>query len=237
MAKEKAYMALSGGLDSACILYHMMNRRDTVFDVQPIFFRYGSKHNEYELQAAQRIVAKALPRVNLQIIELTDTNIFANCDSALLAKNERAIPCEPYAAEGSLAATVVPGRNLIITSILASLAEAEALRQKKKVTIAIGVHASDHALYPDCRAGFIRALKETITLSTEGRVVLDTPFIDKSKADIVRLGHRLNVPFQLTRSCYKQEEVSCGVCATCRERRNAFSANGFRDPIAYATPL
>lgn len=225
-----AYLSLSGGLDSTTLLYFL---KEEGFEVRPVFFDYGSKHNPYEYLAAC-VILSAAQMDRPQVINLAETRIFSGNDSALLAKNERPIPTDPYSAPGSLAATVVPGRNLIMASILASMAECEARRTGNLVEVALGVHAGDHALYPDCRPAFIQQLDLTIQLSTECTVKLLCPFMHKTKAEIVKIGHELGVPFGLTRSCYKQQEKSCGQCGTCRERLAAFAENSLRDPIQYA---
>lgn len=225
-----AYLSLSGGLDSTTLLYFLKNEG---FEVRPVFFDYGSKHNSYEYFAAC-VILSAAQMDRPRVINLAQTGIFSGNDSALLAQNGRPIPTEAYSAPGSLAATVVPGRNLIMASILASMAECEARRIDEQVVVALGVHAGDHALYPDCRPAFVQNLDSTIQLSTECMVRLLCPFMRKSKAEIVKIGHELGVPFEFTRSCYKQQEKSCGQCGTCRERLAAFAENGLQDPIQYA---
>lgn len=227
---QKFYLAMSGGLDSTVLAVWAKHHG---FDVCPVFFDYGSKHGPYEMQAAKNVVKAILPNKELKIINLRGSGIFAESDSALLAKNDAEIPEKDYAQDGSLAATVVPGRNLLFASILASIAESQSRRDGHYSYMALAVHSGDHDLYPDCRPGFIRTLTDTIRRSTDGYVLLSTPFSEMSKAEIVSRGAELSAPFELTRSCYKGQSKACGKCGTCRERLDAFAKNGLKDPIEY----
>ena len=127
--------------------------------------------------------------------------------------------------------TVVPGRNLIFSSILASIAESHGYQG-----IALAVHSGDHAIYPDCRPEFINNLYETVLCSSDGKVDdIWCPFIYADKTEILKVGHEIGVPYQYTRTCYKDQEFSCGRCGSCTERLEAFDAIGKRDPIIYQT--
>lgn len=222
------YVASSGGLDSTVLLSQLVAMEA---DVRPIFFSYGSTHEEYEYKSFQEVCNKLF----LWHQRIPILSVFDSSKSALLLKNGRDIPTgkRGYNEEGSLEATVVPGRNLVMAASLSALAEAEAIRTGKPCFIAMGVHASDHALYPDCRPGFVYRLADTIQASTQGRVTLVTPFLHLTKADIVKIGLQLDAPMHLTRSCYAHQGISCGVCGTCRERLAAFAENGVKDPIPY----
>lgn len=228
--KEVVYLSLSGGLDSTTLLCKLLAEG---YYVKPVFFDYGSKHNSFEKKAAEAVLKRLLPAQSLIVIDLKASGIFNDNTSALLAKNNKSIPDAGYHVSGSLDATVVVGRNLIIASILASLAESDARKHDVPTAIALGVHAGDHALYPDCRPGFVKALEAIVGESSSHRVEVLCPFVNEKKSDIVRIGHELGVPFELTRSCYKMQEISCGLCGTCTERRAAFSLNGLIDPISY----
>jgi 7-cyano-7-deazaguanine synthase len=157
------------------------------------------------------------------------STIMAHFSSNLLAKYNQSIP-EGYYTDASMEKTVVPSRNLIFASIMAGIAESIGVKQ-----VALGVHAGDHPIYPDCRPEFVQALNETIQLSSGGKVEVLTPFVGITKADILSLGYKLPVPvpYHLTRSCYKNQPISCGKCGTCQERLEAFSIIGRKDPIQY----
>jgi len=101
--------------------------------------------------------------------------------------------------------------------------------------VAIGVHAGDHFIYPDCRPDFISAFEnmERFAIGDFGNVKLLSPFIHKSKADIVSIGFKVGVAFENTWSCYKGDEIHCGTCGTCVERKEAFALAGVKDPTIY----
>jgi 7-cyano-7-deazaguanine synthase len=116
----------------------------------------------------------------------------------------------------------------VFLAVLAARAESA---EGDKSYVAIGVHGGDHAVYPDCRPEFIEAARRTIHLSSQGKVELLAPFAGMSKAEVVRLGLELGVPYELTRSCYAGGDAPCRVCPTCRAREEAFAANGVIDPL------
>jgi len=227
------FASLSGGVDSTTLAAHMLAAGATVV---PVFFRYGSKHNRFEEQAAH-MVARHFG-LELTLIDLTA--VFAGCapQSALMAGSEREIPSggAGYREPGSLEATVVPGRNAVFAAVLSSLAETRALRTGEQTVVAMGMHAADHALYPDCRPEFVIAIGRALALGTENRVLFHVPFVHLRKGGIVSRGLELAAPFALTRSCYQMREVACGVCGACRERLTAFAEAGCTDPIPYYQP-
>ena len=212
-------VSLSGGLDSTTLLAHLIH-----FDFVPecVSFNYGSKHNKEEIEAAKKI-AKYY-NVNHTVIDLREA--MSGFKSDLLLSGG-VIPKGHY-NDASMARTVVPGRNMIFTSILAGYAESNNIAY-----VALGIHQGDHHIYPDCRPDFFNALNHTVQLSTEGKVRLLAPFLHKSKADIVGEGLRLKVPYELTRTCYEGKEKACGTCGSCVERLEAFASNGVTDPIEY----
>ena len=211
-------LALSGGLDSTVLLAMLLAEAHT--GAFPVFFRYGSKHNAWEEAAATKVATHY--GLALHVVDLVP--VFASVQSALLGHDSRAIPACGYDAS-TMAQTLVPGRNLIFASVLASLAESRGIP-----AVALATHAGDHHLYPDCRPSFNLALDSVLQESSAGAVRLHTPFSAMNKAAIVTLGLRLGVPFALTRSCYADSAVLCGLCGTCRERADAFAANGLVDP-------
>jgi 7-cyano-7-deazaguanine synthase len=127
----------------------------------------------------------------------------------------------------------VPNRNAILLTIAFGLAAAEGYD-----AVAIAVHGGDHFIYPDCRPDFVEAFRRMQAKALDGYASVDllAPFVDGSKADIVRAGARVGTPFERTWSCYKGGEVHCGRCGTCVERREAFHLAGVADPTAYADP-
>ena len=190
--------------------------------VMGVSFQYGSRHNIYEKQAAQKVAD--FYQIHHKIIDLT--SFMCDFNSALMKSGEN-LPHGHYEEE-SMRKTVVPGRNLIFTSILAGIAESVGAK-----SIALGVHAGDHFIYPDCRPEFIYSAQKTIGLSSDGKVNISAPYLDKTKDEIVAVGLHLGVPFELTRTCYADQIIACGKCGSCQERLTAFKANGMEDPLMY----
>ena len=223
-------MGLSGGLDSTTLLGVLLNGGKTV---HCCIFDYGSTHGKYEIDAANKVVEyyqeKYPGRVFKYNIDIT--SVMALFSSNLLLKCGRPIPEGDYSVE-NMKQTVVPSRNLIFASIMAGIAESIGAHY-----IALGVHGGDHPIYSDCRPEFVEALRSVIELSSEGKVSVLTPFVNISKADILKIGYSLPVPvpYHLTRSCYKNQPVSCCKCGTCRERLQAFAEINKTDPIEYET--
>lgn len=220
MKKRRAIVSLSGGMDSATVLAFCLKEQREV--VQCVAFTYGSKHNQYENLAADAIADYY--KVRRQFINLA--NVMEGFKSDLL-KTGGEIPEGHYEAE-SMERTVVPGRNLIFASILTGLAwslEAD--------EIWMGFHAGDHAIYPDCRPTFFHAMNAAICAGTDERCMLVAPFLFRDKQGILERGHSLKVPYELTRTCYKDQPVACGKCGSCQERLEAWSKIGKEDPIEY----
>jgi 7-cyano-7-deazaguanine synthase len=224
---KKAVIGLSGGMDSATLLGLLLYED---YEVHCCSFYYGSKHNAYERVAVANIINYYKNRdfsVVLHTFNLED--IFKDFTSNLL-KSGGDIP-EGHYNDENMKLTVVPGRNMIFASIMAGLAESIGAD-----VIALGVHAGDHAIYPDCRHEFIKVLDAAIYLSSDRKVQVLTPLIDDNKTSILKKGYwdlAVRVPYQLTRTCYKDQELSCGKCGSCRERLEAFHNIGIEDPIKY----
>ena len=220
--KDKAaVILLSGGLDSATCLA-IANSRG--FRCYALSVDYGQRHSS-ELAAAEK-VAKSMS-AELKTIKL-DLRTFGG--SALT--DDIDVPEEE--GEG-IPVTYVPARNTIMLSL--ALAWAEVLGAGD---IFIGVNAVDYSGYPDCRAEFINAYEEMANLATragvEGhRLIIHTPLIDLSKADIIRQGTDLGVDYAMTVSCYQADDEgrACGVCDSCRLRAAGFEAAGIDDPTCY----
>lgn len=216
-AKRRALVVASGGLDSTVALYWALGRYARA---EAVTFDYGANHNRMERRALRRICREA--GVPLTVVRLPLKGLF---ESALLGGE---IPDGAY-AESNMKSTVVPFRNGIMLALAAGLAESREIDD-----VILGNHGGDHFLYPDCRADFIAAMTEAVKRGTIAGVRVVSPFCTETKADIVRRGLRLGAPLALTYSCYKGGTYHCGVCGTCRERREAFSSAGVADPTRYA---
>jgi len=219
---KSVVMGLSGGMDSATVLgyYHSKN-----YKIYPIFFNYQSKHNKYELECSKKL-AEYFKTEPLKIVNL---NFIGELFKSNLLDGQGEIPEGHYEAP-NMALTVVPGRNSIFITIMSGYAESVGAE-----FVAVGTHAGDHMIYPDCREVFISSMNTSIQLSSDGKVKIQTPIQRLNKTGILQMGHRLRfpVPYELTRTCYKDQELSCGKCGSCQERLEAFRNIGKKDPIQY----
>lgn len=210
-------LVLSGGLDSTTMLYDFADNIALA-----VTFHYGSNHNEREAACARFHCNK----LGIQHIEINLAFMGDYFKSSLLEGAE-AIPEGNYDEE-NMKSTVVPFRNGIMLSIATGLAESRGL---KKVMLAN--HSGDHTIYPDCRPEFVRAMSEAINSGTYIGVELVAPYTMITKADIVKRGSELGIDYTKTYSCYKGGEHHCGLCGTCRERREAFMLAGVEDKTIY----
>lgn len=217
---RKVIVLLSGGLDSVTALYHA---RRTLEVVGAVSFDYGAKHHRRELPLARRHCAELSVPHHVLRIEAIASHFRSD-----LLETGGPIPPGPYHTPG-MRQTVVPFRNGVMLSLAAGLAESLAAE-----AVLIAAHGGDHAVYPDCREGFMRAMGNAMRLGTYAQIALLRPFIALDKAEIVRRGQALGVDFSQTWSCYTGGDVHCGVCGTCLERQAAFRDAGVTDPTAYA---
>jgi 7-cyano-7-deazaguanine synthase len=227
MATPKAVVLLSGGLDSATAAAVALDRG---FEVYALSFRYGQRHAA-EIEAAQRVAE----RLGLRRHVVLDVDLRAFGGSALTGDLE--VPKDtPLEQIGSIIpATYVPARNTIFLAF--ALAWAETLGASD---IFIGANALDYSGYPDCRPEYIEAFERMANLATRagvegGLLRIDTPLINLSKAEIIRLGSGLGVEYADTWSCYDPtpEGTACGRCESCILRRTGFREAGVADPTRY----
>lgn len=217
-----AVLSFSGGMDSTTLAAHY---HDLGYDLLLISFDYGQRHAR-ELRAA-RDVARHY-RAEHHIVDLS--SVGALLAGSALTDRTVDVPEGHYAAE-SMRATVVPNRNAIMANVAAGIASSRAA-----AVVALGIHAGDHAIYPDCRPAFLTALQQSVTAALDGfpTPTVEAPFVHQTKTDIARRGAALGVPFALTWSCYQGGPLHCGRCGTCVERREAFNDAGLTDPTEYA---
>lgn len=213
----------SGGMDSVTALYWAAREHGVKAAVS---FDYGSKHNHREIPFAAEHAARLGLRHEVIPLRFMDT-LFA---SSLLQSGGE-IPEGHYEAD-NMKQTVVPFRNAIMLSIATGFAESI-----EAAGLVIAAHGGDHAIYPDCREDFMRAMGETMRLGTYAGIQLLRPFITSTKGGIAAEGAALGVDLGRTWSCYKGGALHCGKCGTCVERREAFAEAGLVDPTEYeSTP-
>ena len=227
MSEQKAVVLLSGGLDSTTAL---AIARAEGFSAHTLSFRYGQRHS-IELDAAKAIAERAGVREHVEA-EI-DLRMFGG--SALTAEIDVPKGRELEEMSDGIPVTYVPARNTVFLSF--AVAWAEVLEANH---IFIGVNALDYSGYPDCRPEFIAAYEQMANLATkravEGqRLMIHSPLIDLSKAQIIARGLELGVDYSLTRSCYDPSSTgeACGHCDSCQLRLRGFEANGLADPAPY----
>lgn len=217
---KKVLVILSGGLDSTTLLYDMVHQG---YEVEAVSFFYKQRHSK-ELDFARRTTEKLnIPHRLIDISFMSDML----SKTSLIAKNNIDIPEGDYREE-SMKSTVVPARNLIMSSIAISLAS-----EIQAHKVAIGVHSGDHDIYPDCRPEFIEKLNEVAKIADYWKVEIIAPYVDMSKGDIVRRGLEIGADYSDAWTCYKGKEKACGACGSCIERLEAFEDNNAVDPIEY----
>ena len=223
----RAVILSSGGLDSTTCLAIAVEKIGKE-NVSTVSIFYGQRHAR-ELSCA-RAVAEFYA---VNHYEFDAAEIMKNSNSALLSSSKKSLEHSTYGEQvkkNSRVATYVPFRNGLMLSMAASFADS--LYNGAEVEIYIGVHQDDSAVnaYPDCSAEFIKAIGTAVEIGTYGKIKIVAPFLGKTKADVVKIGTSLAVPYEMTWSCYERGDKPCGHCATCIDRAKAFAENGIVDP-------
>lgn len=220
MTKKKAIVLFSGGLDSTTCLYWAL---DKGYACETLTISYGQRH-EREVRAAQTIARRLGVKQHLVTLQ------FPWLVSSSLVDKNQTIPDQPMEEieSGKIPSTYVPGRNLVFLSVAASLMDSI-----HADAIVAGPNAVDFSGYPDCTPKFFQAAAEAINRGTERGVTQSVevlaPLMALSKTDIVRLGAKLGVPFELTWSCYNGGDKPCGHCDSCKLRARGFAEAGVKD--------
>jgi 7-cyano-7-deazaguanine synthase len=219
----KTVVSLSGGLDSTVLAAYLLN---TGHDVRAVSFTYGQRHARAELAAATAVAEHlSIPHAILSLEGITSQMDPAS-SQLLVANPAQSVPEGHYAA-ATMAATVVPGRNLLMIAAAAAYAASHGAD-----AVALAAHAGDHPVYPDCRPPFLMAAGAALALGYDMNLLF--PFADRTKTGIVITGAAIKAPMHLTWSCYNGGPQHCGRCGTCVERYEAFRESGFCDPTTYA---
>lgn len=225
----KALVLSSGGVDSTTCVGIAVDQLGAE-NVSTISVFYGQKHSK-ELECANKVA----DHYGVNHYELDLSNIFKYSNCSLLKHSTDKIVHKSYAdqiaenGEGKVS-TYVPFRNGLMLSAVATLAQS--IYPDDEVCVYLGAHADDAAgnAYADCSIEFASAMKSAIEIGTYGKVRVMTPLVAMTKTDVVKIGLKLNVPYELTWSCYEGRDIPCGTCGTCIDRANAFKANRVEDP-------
>ena len=224
----KILVLSSGGVDSTTCLA-MAVKEVGAENVLALSVYYGQKHDK-EIQAAKKVAEY----YGVRRMELDLSVIFAGSNCSLLKQSTEDIPLESYAQQieethgEKQVSTYVPFRNGLFLSSAASIALSHGCSK-----IMYGAHADDAAgaAYPDCSVDFVGAMNQAIYLGSGNQLTIEAPFVSLTKADVVKKGLELGVPYELTWSCYEGGEKPCGKCGTCIDRQRAFELNGTIDPL------
>ncbi len=241
----KTVAIVSGGMDSAVLLYHL---RQTGNAVLALSVFYGQRHR-VELDHAAALCAELdVPH------RVADLSCLRELLPGSSQTDDRVPVPRGHYTNDSMRRTVVPNRNMIMLSVAAGYALANGCD-----ALAYGAHAGDHAIYPDCRPAFVDAVQVALSLCDWNQLALLAPFLNVSKTEIARQGHQLGVPFERTWTCYDpqlsdrkeqfhpgdlltsapaagDEWLHCGMCGACTERREALGSLPDGDPTWYAPP-
>lgn len=209
---KQAVVLLSGGLDSATVLYFAKAKG---YLCHCLIFDYGQLHKK-EIHQAEEIAKSAGCAYKILRID------FPWKGSALLDRKIKI----PQKVSSGIPVTYVPARNIIFLSFAASFAETIGAQG-----IFIGAHAQDYSGYPDCRPEFFAAFSKTVKVGTCGNFRILAPLLHKNKSQIILMGKKLGVPFELTWSCYRGAKTPCAKCESCYYRAKGFKESGLVDPL------
>lgn len=222
----KALVLFSGGIDSTTCLALAIEKYGKE-NVTALSITYGQKHSK-EIYAANKIA----DYYDVEKIDLDLSLIFKFSDCSLLKNSSEEIPTGAYSEQldksnGSPVSTYVPFRNGLFISSAAAIA-----LSKNCNVIYYGAHSDDAAgnAYPDCSDEFNNAINKAVFIGSGNQLKVEAPFVGLTKKDIIKKGLELNVPYELTWSCYEGGDKPCGKCGTCIDRQKAFEENGISDP-------
>lgn len=219
-----AVVLVSGGLDSTVLLHHVAKELERT-PIHALSFNYGQRHLR-ELDCA-KWQAEIVGVAKYKLIELAFLQNVLSGASTLMADGPPVPDLKDIEeSDTDQPPTYVPNRNMMLLSIAAAYAEAHGISD-----VYYGAQAQDEYGYWDCTTDFLERINAVLTLNRRNAITIHAPQVKASKADNVRRGIDLNVDFSHTWSCYRGEDVPCGTCPTCVERKNAFEAVGVGDPL------
>ncbi|WP_226041069.1 7-cyano-7-deazaguanine synthase QueC [Natrinema sp. DC36] len=220
---KRAVVLLSGGMDSATAA---AEARERGYEIYALHTSYGQRTEDRELECARRLADEFDAADFLRL----ETDHLSAIGASSLTDDEMAVDDADLESD-EIPSSYVPFRNANLLSMAVSYAEANDCE-----AVFIGAHSEDFSGYPDCRPEFFEAFETVVDVGTkpETEISIEAPFVDDSKTDIAERGVELEVPYEHTWSCYRENEPACGTCDSCAFRLQAFQTIGVRDPIEYA---
>lgn len=213
--KEKCVVVLSGGPDSSTVAYWAKNQGYDVYAISCMYGQIATKEVEYAGRIAERL------GIRLKLVDLSSLKEIFGGATSLCNEN---IPMTSSFSQP----IIVPFRNAIFLSIAVSYAVAIGATK-----VFYGAQGSDEPFYPDCRKEFYKSFETAAKLGTDQDIIIEAPFSNIPKSGIVKSGSELDVPFELTWSCYLNRPKHCGKCESCINRKKAFREAEVKDPVEY----
>ncbi len=218
----KAVVIYSGGMDSFTTLHRAINAHG-VDEVAAFSLNYGQRHKKELLVAANVCKGLGIEHVVHEAASLRELLGGSSLTS------DQPVP-EGHYAEPSMKQTVVPNRNMILLSLAIGFAVSIDADE-----VWTGMHAGDHAIYPDCRPEFVAAMHAVAQIANYKPVAIEAPFLMRSKGEILNWGLAFGLTYHDTWTCYNGRTKPCGKCGACVERLEAFTLNNATDPVEYET--
>ena len=235
-------LSFSGGMDSTSLLLNLLSKNH---DIYAISFKYGQKH-EVEVELAKKNIkylsdSGFKDKITHKVFDIS--NILSNFNSSLIDKNQN-VP-EGYYESENMKSTFVPNRNAIFFSLIYGYAISLVKDYDEKISISLGAHSGDHAIYPDCRLEFFEKLFESFQIGNwdSERIKLYVPYINMTKTDILLDAeesiNKLNLDFDtifkntITSYSPNRSGISSGKTGSDIERILAFNSINRKDPIIY----
>ena len=214
MRLKRVVILLSGGIDSATLLYWALRKN---YEPVALIFDYNQRHKK-EIDYAKKLA-------ELHQLKYFKGKIKLSWTQSSLINTKINIPTKRNLKSKNIPNTYVPGRNIIFLSYAFSLAESIGAKY-----VLIGAHIQDYSGYPDCRPKFLKKIEMAIDQGMKGSIKILAPFVKMRKEEIIRIGLKLGVPYEHTWSCYSGTKKPCEKCDSCRFRSKAFKKIGISDP-------